>query len=435
MKKAISCLLVSAMLGAAAFSMAACNDASGMLTKEPNVGISQGASESIGSYAQTAYYEQEKGGDVKIPFEAEHIQKISFMYRVLSSDDWSFKNDTITVKGRVFEKETAGEKRLRVFVDNQYVEISLRIVTKVIYTTEDFNTIRTNLNGVFVLGNDIDFGNETFWPIGKPVAQGESTGIFEGIFDGMGYAVKNITVHALDRGEGEDGEGQGPSLGNAQQNGRNYNNGIFMQTSGNAQIINTNFVNITVKAQGLSGAIVGSNGGLIKNCRVTCALESHGYYERAGGITGVNGSNDAAGRIENCVVFYEWTGDSPARGFADWNNGTIKNSFAALKDDYVFHMGYNSETQSIPADFDYDDFITQENFLTYGFGWFTTPAFPGAMDTSSGIYYKNGDIENSDVVRKEFMLDPNNFPEEDGWDRSVWHFEYGMYPTLRIQQR
>ena len=434
MKKVFKAFATLAALGCV-FAFTGCGN--GTLTDTPNAGIEQGTSDSVGKYSNITYYEMERPDDVRILFETDKIQKVSFKYRVLDSGEYSFKNNTLTVKKSVFENETSGDKRLRVFVDNTYTEITLRVVSKVIYTTEDFNSIRTNLNGVYVLGADIDFGNQEFWPIGKSLNDKESTGNFEGIFDGMGYSVKNITINAYDYAEGEDESHQGPSLdGNREGNGRNYNNGIFMSTGGSAQIINTNFVNITVNCQGLGGSVVGANGGLIKNCNITCTLNTHGTYsERAGGIVGINGSGDAAGRIENCIVFYSWTGAVPSRGIADWNNGIIKNSFAALKDDYVFHMGYDSETKSIPEDFDYDEFITQDNFTTYGLGWYTTPSFPGAMGWVDGVlnYYKGGDIINSDVVRKEFFLDPANFPEEDGWDREIWNFTYGAYPTLKIK--
>ena len=303
-------------------------------------------------------------------------------------------------------------------------------------------------------------------------------GTFEGVFAGMGHTVKNITIQARDWAEGEDNNHQGPSVGSQQGNGRNYNNGIFMSTGGSAQIINTTFSNITVNGQGLNAAVVGANGGLVKNCAVTCSLSHGGYYEHSAGIAGVNGSGDAAGRIENCIVVYSSNGGS--RGFADWNNGIIKNCYAAVADDYVLHLGYDSETKSIPADFDYDDYINEriayyaenptydvnqnhkgqynlengkyveapkngdgENTGEYDrvvgyeifFGNFTVPAFPGAMETSQGIFYKAGDIINSDVVRKEFLCDPDNFPEEDGWDRNVWSFVYGGLPTLKIQNR
>ncbi|MDE7463716.1 MAG: hypothetical protein K2M48_01690, partial [Clostridiales bacterium] len=385
MKKTLKSLLVAALAVCSIAPLAACGDGGSTLTNKPNVGISAGVSNSIRSYSSIGYYELDNPADVEIAFKTKEIQKVSFKYRVLDSDEYDFDDNVLTVNKSVFEKETAGDKRLRVFVDNKYVEITVRVVSKVIYTVEDFNSIRTNLNGVFVLGADIDFGNQMFFPIGKPLTASDSVGDFEGVFDGMGHSVSNITINAYDYAEGEDQYNQGPSLdGNKEGNGRNYNNGIFMSTGGSAQIINTTFSNITVNCQGLSGAVVGANGGLIKNCSVTSTLNSHGTYsEHAGAIVGMNGSNDAAGRIENCIALYSWTGNVPSRGIADWNSGVIKNCYAALHDDYVLHLGYDHETGKIRDNFDYDDFITQDNFPD-ALGWATIPAFPGSLSWVDG---------------------------------------------------
>ncbi len=419
------------------------------LTDKPNTGIEQGVDESVGRYSTVAYFELERPQDVTIKFETDKIQKVSYKYRVLSGNEYSFRNDTLTVKSSVFEKETAGNKRIRIFVGNKYTEITVRVVSKVIYSVEDFNSIRTNMNGVYVLGNDIDFGNAPFNPIGKPVEDGESTAIFEGIFDGMGHSIKNLTIQARDWAEGEDDYGQGPSLGNPQGNGANYSNGIFMSTGGSAQIINTSFININVIGQGLNAAVAGANGGLIKNCFVSCSLSHGGWFEHSAAIAGTNGSGDAAGRIENCLVVYSSTGGS--RGIADWNSGIIKNCYAAVADDYVLHLGYDSQTGKVPEGFDYDDYLESRieyyernpeydngnRIIGYEifFGNFTVPAFPGAMDTAQGIFYKGGDIINSDVVRKEYLMNPANFPEEDGWDSDIWCFTYGAFPTLKTQTR
>ena len=449
MKKLTKIMLAASLVLSSAFAFAGCGS-SDMLTDQPNVGIEQGVSDQIGSYSPIAYYELGRPADVKINFEADKIQKVSFKYNVLDSDDYSLKKDVLTIKKKVFENETAGDKRIRVFVGNKYVEITVRVATKVIYTTADFNSIRNDLNGVYVLGADIDFANQAFWPIGKPVKEGEDTGTFEGILDGMGYSVKNITINTYDRAEGEDEWGQGPVLGGEQGNGGNYTNGIFMSTSGNAQIINTNFVNITVYGQGMSGAIAGFNGGLIKNCMVSCTLNSHGWFEKAGGICGVNGSVDAYGRIENCIVTYNAGSGYTPRGIADWNAGLISNCYAAPVNNYVFHIGYDKETGKVPDDFDYDDFINAR--LSYYaeheerdgdgniikgfeicFGYPTLVALPGSMD--NGNFYKGGDIKNSEIVVKEFLLDPDNFTKENGWDSSVWEFSYGAYPTLKLQSK
>lgn len=411
---------------------AACNT-NVTLTTEPNVGIEQRVSDSVQGYSSIAYYDIGNPSDVSVNFQTKSIQKVSFKYRVLNSNEYSFNNNTLIIKKSVFANETAGDKVLRVFVDNAYTEITMRVVTKVIYNTADFNSIREDLNGVYILGADIDFNGAAFWPIGKAIASSGKTGTFEGIFDGMGHTISNLTIQAHDWGEGEDGNNQGPSLSDPQGNGRNYSNGIFMTTGGSAQILNTNFFNITVNGQGLNAVVAGSNGGLIKNCNVTCSLSHHGYFEKSAGIAGVNGSGDAAGRIENCIVVYSSGGGS--RGIADWNpGGIIKNCYAAVADDYVLHVGYDPETGKVPEDFDYDEWVNQDNYNKL-FGNFTIPAFPGSMDTSQGIFYKGGDIINSDVVRKEFLLNPANFPEDDGWDRSIWSFTYGAFPQLLLQSR
>ena len=465
--------MVSAVLATAAISMAACGNNGGMISKEPNVGVPAGVTEAVSSYAKTACYEQEKGNDVKIPFEADKIQKVSFMYRVLSSSDWSYKNDTLTVKARVFKNETAGEKRLRVFVDDHYVEIKVRVVTKVIYTVGDFNSIRNNLNGVYVLGCDIDFAGEEFWPIGKAAVANEdgnySSSSFEGVFDGMGYAVKNVKISPMDHRETEDGNGQGPSLGgnkgeNGHAMGYAYSTGIFMTTSANSQIVNTRFLNISVECQGLSGPVVGTNGGLIKNCFVTSTLTAHKVewsVENAGGIAGQNAGGDMAGKIENCIAIYSCPSGG-ARGIADWNNGTIRNCYAATVDSYVFHPGYDSETHSVPADFDYDDFFNElienkdidrlfgndaKGIPSVISGNYTLPALPGmhgwdeygtiTIPNGDGFrsFYKGGDIINTETVRRDYLLDPAHFAAEDGWDTDIWDFTYGAIPTLKIQSR
>lgn len=431
MKKKSICIAILMLLVLCLSVFASCKNKT--ITNEPNVGIENSVSENVKSYASIGYYDINNPSDVKIAFETKKIQKVSYKYRVLGSGEYSFGNNTLTIKKGVFANETAGDKVLRVFVDDTYTEITLRVVTKVIYTPADFSSIRNDLNGVYILGADIDFQGAAFWPIGKAVTANGKTGTFEGIFDGMGHSISNLTIQAHDWGEGEDGSGQGPSLGSQAGNGRNYSNGIFMSTGGSAQILNTGFYNITVNGQGLNAVVAGSNGGLIKNCSVTCTLSHHGYYEKSAGIAGVNGSGDAAGKIENCIVVYSSGGGS--RGIADWNpGGIIRNCYAAVADDYVLHVGYDPETGKVPDDFDYDEWVNQDNYSKL-FGNYTIPAFPGSMDTSQGIFYKGGDIINSDVVRKEFLLDPANFPAENGWDTSIWNFAYGVFPTLKVQSR
>ena len=136
MKKSIKTILCATLAICCVSAVTGCAD-NGMLTETPNTGIQQGVADEVGKYSSIAYYELARPDDVKIQFEADKIQKVSYKYRVLDGKEYSFKNDTLTIKQSVFAKETAGDKRLRVFVGGMYTEITLRVVSKVIYTTED----------------------------------------------------------------------------------------------------------------------------------------------------------------------------------------------------------------------------------------------------------------------------------------------------------
>ena len=430
MKKFGFAMAAATVLFSAALSFAACGPA-GTLVTEPNKGIPQGVPSDMGAFDETVYFEREAPADVHIHFDAEDVLKVSYKYRTLDEDEYNFDGETLTVDASVFEGESAGDKRLRVFVDENYVEVTVRVITKVIYTAEEFDAIRKDLNGVYVLGADIDFAGRDFWPIGKAYGSVKS-GTFEGVLDGRGHSVSNITLNCYEY-SGTNGEySTGPSTGGQISNSANYNVGIFATTGGSAQIVDTAFYNITVNCQGLGGAIAGSNGGLIRNCRVSCTLFSRGECEKAAGIAGVNGSGDAAGRIENCIVVYTYGSGTP-RGIADWNVGTIKNCYAAATDNFVYYPDFDYAMERRDPDFSYNTYLNDSNWTEWIYTNYSLPAFPGAVDTSLWKYYPGGKIIGSDVVRKEFLLDPANFSEENGWDSAIWNFTSGQFPTLKVQ--
>ena len=58
-----------------------------------------------------------------------------------------------------------------------------------IYTAEEFNNIRNNLDGKFILMNDIDLSVYENW---EPI--GTSSSPFTGELDGNGYQIKNLTI-------------------------------------------------------------------------------------------------------------------------------------------------------------------------------------------------------------------------------------------------
>lgn len=57
-----------------------------------------------------------------------------------------------------------------------------------VYTAEDLDAVRYNLNGKYILMNDIDLGGKNFVPIG------DSGDPFTGIFNGNGYVISGLVV-------------------------------------------------------------------------------------------------------------------------------------------------------------------------------------------------------------------------------------------------
>ncbi len=57
-----------------------------------------------------------------------------------------------------------------------------------VYTAEDLDNVRKDLNGKYILMNDIDLGGKNFVPIG------DSSDPFTGIFNGNGYVISGLVV-------------------------------------------------------------------------------------------------------------------------------------------------------------------------------------------------------------------------------------------------
>lgn len=72
-----------------------------------------------------------------------------------------------------------------------------------IYTKQDLDNVRNDLNGNYILMNDIEFTKEDFLENGdfynnsegfKPIGDGYYGNIFKGVFNGNGYSIKNLKI-------------------------------------------------------------------------------------------------------------------------------------------------------------------------------------------------------------------------------------------------
>lgn len=191
-----------------------------------------------------------------------------------------------------------------------------------VYTILDLYNIRYNLDGNYILMNDIDLTEATAeggdwdfdgrgWnPIGSYDIYGN--GAFTGIFDGNGYSIigMRISYTSSNTPSGMDS---------------NAWVGLFANNQGvirDLKMENANIKNAYASGNLRGGAIAGTNYGLIQDCIVTGTVKLTDG-EQVGGVAGSN----VGGTIERCynaatVIGYWYTG-----GILGLGNGTVKNCY------------------------------------------------------------------------------------------------------------
>jgi hypothetical protein len=181
--------------------------------------------------------------------------------------------------------------------------------------TEDFNKC-------FILTADINLdpnlpGNKVYTTavIARDTdnaSSGFQGAAFNGVFDGAGHKILNLTI---------DTQGAG-----------NDYLGLFGDVNG-GQIKNLGMQNVSFVRRNNSsnvGGIVGWNAGSLSSCYSTGNINGGYFLDSYGGLVGVNGNG---GTISECfstvnVTTDGWEAVSDTGGIAGTNNGSISNSFS-----------------------------------------------------------------------------------------------------------
>ncbi|MBQ7779938.1 MAG: hypothetical protein IJ404_05530 [Clostridia bacterium] len=185
-----------------------------------------------------------------------------------------------------------------------------------IYTKADLDAVRNNLSGKYILMYDIVFTASTGWaPIGDEATP------FTGIFDGNGYAIKNLFINISASSD--------------------THVGLFGCNNGSIKNLGMEDSKITVNVSTTSsvfvyvGGIAGRNGniGAITNCYNTGSVSAdaspisrfaHAAY--VGGIAG-----DSSGAITNCYntggVIADGAATGCTGGIAGGSSGTISSCY------------------------------------------------------------------------------------------------------------
>ena len=177
----------------------------------------------------------------------------------------------------------------------------------VIKTAQDLDNIRNDLDGKYILMNDIDLSSYANWdPIGDV-----DTGIaFSGTLDGNGYVVKNLTINRPT----EDGVGLFAIIGD-------------VNTMSGGEVKNLGLENVDIRIESNTsdisvGALAAASTGIISNCYISGGIKGEDF---TGGIVGMN-----AGTISDCSSSAVVTGDKNyTGGIVGYNiQGTITNSYS-----------------------------------------------------------------------------------------------------------
>lgn len=258
----------------------------------------------------------------------------------ISDYNYDSANKVLTLSGEQLESISNGEKTLTIKTSEKSYSQKIMMCTKIIKTAQDFQDINNELEGTYVLGNDINLSTiSNFEPLGRFVSETDiSNKYFHGIFDGNGYTISNAMVKYSDTDDTNQaiatytGHVGTPLFKDiAHQAGDNI--GIFQIIGSSGIVRNTVFKDCEVYARTIGGIIAGNNSGNIENCLVSGGkvnISTH-FWDNDCNTGSVAGINAGSGIISNVIS----TGKS-----------SITSTYIDYSDDYIGQVATGGEHSS-----------------------------------------------------------------------------------------
>jgi The GLUG motif len=188
-----------------------------------------------------------------------------------------------------------------------------------IRTWYDLDDVRDNLRGHHILMNDLNSNTAGYDELAGPAANegkgwepiGNSTGAdytFTGTFDGQGYEIRDLFINRPDESRV----------------------GLFRIVYEGGVIKNLGLTNVTVICRGMSGGLVGQNGGGDESDNRHAGSISNSYFSGnvtgdayVGGLIGPN-----FGTVEGCYATGNVTGGVYSGGLIGANMGTVSKCYS-----------------------------------------------------------------------------------------------------------
>lgn len=366
------------------------------------------------------------------------------------TEDFSYSGGVLTIANSLMQTVSSGERQLRVYfekendADRDVLDDSCKIlfVDKVIRTAQEFQQIGEDLNGSYILANDIDCSSiQSFKPFGRNSgdALDQNNRFFHGVFEGNGYTVSNINIDYRDL-EDDPYYNQGQVLG------------IFTNIGTAGIVRNTTFKNIRVDSRTIAGAICGNNEGRIQNCAV---LDSYVTQDCGFGVTCnaavAVGINAGGGIIENC-----YAADSAAINRGGWvlvkAEDGVTDMYMTFTANTIYQLAFCGKTWGLIQNcFALDHGVVQPEYMEEKIvssiegteePFEITERLPLASDLeffgfsrldddpNEGGDAFTGRMVNCQMLSFAEMKTAQNYIDAK-FDTAVWNIADGAYPTLK----
>jgi len=240
--------------------------------------------------------------------EEKKVKAINWGRIKAESGEYFTVGKILGLSSKFLSKVSTGEQKITVeFKDDSFEIVNAFIATKVIKTAEDFQNINEDLQGYYVLGNDIDLSSiANFEPLGYFFGDetNPNNSYFHGILEGNGHTVKNAKVYYSNSPSNNFDvyNKVGGFKSDAHRAGDNI--GLFQIIGSSGVVRNVKFSNIDVRGRTIVGVIAGNNSGTIENCIIddqcSAIMDTH-FYDNDCNTGAVAGIVAASGSIRNTV--------------------------------------------------------------------------------------------------------------------------------------
>jgi hypothetical protein len=202
-----------------------------------------------------------------------------------------------------------------------------------VYDWYDLDAIRENLDGSYVLMNDLDSTTPGYAELASQTVNqgtgwepiGTSDDQFAGSFYGQGYEIRDLFIDCPDRDSvglfsvNQGGVVENLGVMNAEVTGHDYVAGLVGCNRGT---VSNSYSTGSVTGSENVGGLVGWNKGTMSNCYSTGTVTGSG---RVGGLAGAN----YGGIVDNCYSASNVTGYWQVGGLVGWNQDSIvSNSYS-----------------------------------------------------------------------------------------------------------